>query len=373
MRVLCLVLLSMGCDPAVGGSYAGPPLVTVRGQVSVPEGRTVPEPVRLALVWTDEQGRRSVTEGRTSLQAPWPTHFSIGATSVPRATAEGVVIAYSDVDSTQAFELSDVEVSEPHDVVLGASVVFFDGGQSGTRLRFLDEMATIPAGLQRGFNLIAPDGGVLPFSAEVPVLLTMAPELDRWRATNVSVTPPPTERPLRILGSIGLSSSTGATILEVNDAYGVVAAELTVNGRSIPFDAATLRYRLTEQGTVNASNEVVATAPGYRTVRLTVPVPTGLAIVEPTFSSSHAITQPLVVRWTPATPVSQYAVDLYDAAFTSRASAKTGGATVTIPAASLSVGRFTLTVAAQAPAVTDSMGSSVHPYQNVSVPLLLTP
>lgn len=375
MRPALLLLLGvLACDPAVGSRWSGPPLVTVRGQAVVPKQREVPEPVRVALVWARPSERWSV-DSSNSLQAPWPTHFTVTSTTLPASDAQAVVVAYADVNGNQQLDLVDADGALPHDVVLGASAEPLpDGGAAGTVLRYLDGTTPPPRGLQQGFNLVAPDGGALPFSTELTLELTMNVGLEAWRSTSPSGTPTTERRPLRVNGSVGRTSGFDAVTIEVRDAYGVLAdATLSVNGRSIPFDEMKGRFSQTTMGVLTNLTTIEATAPGHANASLRVPVPDGLQLLAPTFGATQPRAQPLQVTWTTPSHAGPFAVHLYDEAFTELYSARSDVETHSIPASALQSGQLTVTVSRDGVAATDSAGSFVLGYQNASMNVRVLP
>ncbi|MBM4776478.1 MAG: hypothetical protein GQE15_02140 [Archangiaceae bacterium] len=374
MRPALLVMLAAACDSAVGSRWSGPPLVTVRGQALVPKQREVPEPVRVALVWARASERWSV-DSANSLQAPWPTHFTVTATTLPSSDAQAVVVAYADVNGNQQLDLVEADGALPHDVVLGASAdALPDGGASGTVLRYLDGTTPPARGLQQGFNLVAPDGGALPFSTELTLELTMNVSLEAWRSSAPPGTPSTEQRPLRMNGSVGRTSGFDAVALEVRDAYGVLSdATLSVNGRAIPFDEMKGRFSQTTMGVLTNLTTVEATAPGHTSASLMVAVPDGLQLLSPSFGATQPRAQPLQVRWTTPSHAGPFVVHLYDEAFTELYSARSDLELHSIPSSALQAGLLTVTVSRDGMAATDAAGSFVLGYQNVSMNVRVLP
>jgi hypothetical protein len=357
---LLTILLCLGCDPAVGGGWRGPALATLRGLAVVPEGRQVPEPVRVALVWTAADGARWTVDSASALQGPWPTHFTVPVSTLPPGPADAVLVAYSDVNQNLALDLSDDDGAGPHDVVVGASAERGDDGRvAGVQLRYFDDGAQAPAGQQRGFNLVGADGGVLAFSTELPLSLSMRLSLEAWRATSGAVTPVRAPRPLRLHGSLGRTVGRDSVILDVLDAWGPVeAASVVVNGRPLTPEDGGAHFTFGQPGLLTNATTVSASAPGYTGVTLSVSVPDGLEVLRPTFGFIASTTQPLLVQWAGPTTGEPVTVTVRDEAFMERYSARGSGGAHVIDGGVLPAGQLTVTVSADGVAAKDGAGRS---------------
>lgn len=358
-----LLLFLCACEPAATSSFGGPPLVSLRGQVSVPKGRNAPEPARLAIVWTSERSRTSF-DGTVELRSPWPAHFALPLFALPSRSSDGVVVAYADGNRNGALDVSD-DAADTSDVVLGASALpAADGGFAGFVLRYVDTAPPSGSGLQQGFNLVHDDAGVVAFSTELELSLTGSPLFDalRRQTPGPSVRTPP---PMRVTGSVGRTSLRGAAYLDVLDAAGPVPnATLRINGMSVPYSPATGRFETLDAGLTDTTL-VRAEAPGYAPYEFPVAVPGRVRILSPLPGAVVRRGEPLLAQWTAVPGVTAYRVSVREVGF----EVSTPDTMLTIPANTFVVGMQSLTVSTAAANVTDSAGSSVYPYSNESFAL----
>jgi hypothetical protein len=204
---ICFVLVAfVGCDHATTGRYAGPPLATVRGQMSLAGGVDLgSRPVRLSLAWFPGFAHDLVTPPKQLITqdleytGSFPQDFSFELYALPPAdallpvgdgsgatAAFGLLIAYQDLDGDR--ELTPSQDQPLKDAVLGTSVAAapFDRRTADAYVIVWSDRASDVA--DGGFTLVRtpPDGGadeVLALATgRVPLVLGSDPRQGLWAA-----------------------------------------------------------------------------------------------------------------------------------------------------------------------------------------------
>lgn len=413
------LLLLAACSPAVDARYRGEPLVTVRGQLTLPSGATVADaPIRLALAWypglggsAQSEPPRSIVTEEIAYQGTFPVSYTFSIYTLPPADAlgkmsedwgaaragVGALIAYQDQNGNGVLDTIPPG-GTPVDTVLGSSLGRLSGGPpGGYAIVYLDGAAPpdSPPEIQQGFNLVDFAGGVVPFSTSVPIDLTVAPELnilvceEAWRGmepeANSCIPRPPEPQccvtqvmpHLVVTGSLGIVTNASSVNLQVSDGTSAVsAAEVTVNGRSIPFVASKQMYSVFDSGNPFLrdadTNEIQVHADGLSDLTLAVPMPGKFQVTAPAFNAAISSGSTVTVTWTASAGAKSYRVTLFDAQFQELFDGHTTAETLTTPAITYQ-GNATLNVEAEVDTVTTPEGSFVVPYVNTGRPLRFVP
>jgi hypothetical protein len=351
---LLSLLLAAACGTPVDPTYAGEPLVTLRGQASLSQVDRPDGPVRLTLAWypgvVDDSAPppsapASILTEDVPFQATFPADFSLPLHQPPprRAlvavggqvrgrAAMGFLLAYRDGNGNQRLDTLPASGGGPtRDSVVGASW----GGADSYVLLYVEEAQDPATGLRRGFNLlhITPSGGgVVPLDTPVPLALSAgSAQLDllvcevAWDGLpeseppcGLSLEPPPPEAgTLLVDGLVALAGRAVTVNLWVTrDGERLDDATVTLAGRPVPYVPGHIAYHLeeadssllTEGGTV----ELVARW-GDTVTRRLLTVPEGFDITAPAPGVRLRASEELDVAWTAATGAVAYHASLLSA------------------------------------------------------------
>ena len=349
--ILSLLILAAACGRPVDTTYAGEPLVTLRGQASLSPIDRPDGPVRLTLAWysglVDDAAAlpsapASILTEDISFQSTFPADFALPLNQPPPEgarvavggrirgrAATGFLLAYRDVNDNQRLDPLPASGGLPsRDRVVGSSW----GGLDSYVLLYVEEAQDADTGLQRGFNLLhlTVDGGsVVPLETPIPLALSAgsaqldllvcevawdsAPELEPPCGLSFE-TPPPPPGTLQVQGSVSLEGRAVTVDLYITrDDVRLDDATLTLAGRPIPYVNNRLAHYLqeadstllTEGGTV----ELVVRW-GDTVTRRLLTVPDAFSIRAPAPGARMKSNTPLDVDWTAAPNAVAYAVTL---------------------------------------------------------------
>ncbi|MDP1821639.1 MAG: hypothetical protein Q8L48_00270 [Archangium sp.] len=349
---LCMVW--MACGPAVNGTWKGPPLVTLGGQLTLKEGLTVGSGVRLAIAWypnlagDNPTPPRAIATEEVAYSGTFPQNFTFrlygppaqAALEVVRSedgsegeAAVGQLLAYEDLDGDG--QLSVTTAGTSPDRILGSTAGAgpFDFFSSEQRdlvawVKRADDLGLASAGMVPGYNLLratspflAPQ--VLPLDTPIPLRMTGDPRLaiivcpeayanpDAEVACGVRVWATPA-----VNGSISLREDGGLDAFVLVQSQGVTtgAALVTVNGVPLPLDSSGLAYSLSEQAPSVlriGRNTVSVELAGYSPLLLEATVPARFEVTAPASGARVAPGAPLQVSWTAAAGATQYGASLF--------------------------------------------------------------
>ncbi len=284
--LLALLTLATACDSAVvDPSYAGEPLVTLEGQMSVSPLYIGKEPIRLALAWYPALGNtdptsevplsnpRSIVTEDFVYTSVFPINYSFhlyrpppenALVALPTAEgyrgkgAIGILLAYEDRDGDRRL---DVIPATGHavDRVMGASALF---SSPSWFVAYLDSDQPAATKLKKGFNLVKQQGDgsmtVMPLSTRIPLTITAAPELNALICmasfSDTQVVNPcglgfetgdPGHEGLYIQGVVQVSDTGVEADLSVTqDGRVVPDAQVTLGEQPLAYDAERGRYVL---------------------------------------------------------------------------------------------------------------------------------
>jgi hypothetical protein len=366
------VLLGVGlvaCGEATTGAWAGPPVLTLRGVLLEEPGRAAPQPVRVSLLWAAGEGL-APTMTRTFTE-PWPVQFEFPVTALPPRSAlvpttdgglgaTATLVAWVDGNGNGVLDRATAAQPSPDRIVgsarspegPGLVLAFFEGS-----------LPCSPSGLQRGFNLLDLDAGVLAYSTPILVVLSSDPRLStQLCATAAECTPEPLKE-LQVFGTVGFSTGMGAVDVEVKDTYGPLRnAVVQINGRAVPFTGR--RYSLLESGTFlrlgSPDNVLSVTATGYRPLTVPVALPGLFSLISPALGGSVPRGDPLSVAWSASSGVQAYEVQLFEGDITSLYKGTTTTTSMFVPFTS-SASSVLVNVSARGPPA-----NSIYPYVSFS-------
>ncbi|NMO21647.1 hypothetical protein HPC49_50890 [Pyxidicoccus fallax] len=348
---LLLLLLAAACGNPVDATYAGDPLVTLRGEASLSATDRPDGPVRLTLAWypglvddsaVPPSAPASILTEDVPFQATFPADFALPLHQPPPAgarvavggqvrgrAATGFLLAYRDLNGNERLDTRPSTGAGPsQDRVVGASW----GGVDSYVLLYVEEAQDPGTGLKRGFNLlhVTPEGGeVLPLDAPIPLALSAGgPLLDllacetAWDGLPDSELPcglsfePPPPQPgtLRVEGTVSLEvRAVRVNLSVIRDDVWLSDATVTLGGRPIPYTNERGAYfleeadstLLTEGGTV----ELVARW-GDTVTRRLLTVPEGFSITSPAPGAQVRAGTEFDVEWTASTGAVGYAATL---------------------------------------------------------------
>ncbi|MCP3141829.1 hypothetical protein [Pyxidicoccus xibeiensis] len=285
-RLLGLVslLLAAACGTPVDTTYAGEPLVTLRGQASLSPTDRPDGAVRLTFAWypgiVDDSAASptsptSILTEDVPFQATFPADFALPLHQPPPASARvavggrirgraatGFLLAYRDLNGNQRLDPLPASGGTPtQDRVVGSSW----GGADSYVLLYLEEAQEPDTGLQRGFNLVhltRDGGGVAPLDTPIPLDLSAgSDQLDllvcelAWDDVPESEPPcglsfeppPPPPGTLIVDGKVSLTGRAAFVNLYVTrDDVQLEDATLTLGGRPVPYVRGHVAYHLEE-------------------------------------------------------------------------------------------------------------------------------
>lgn len=317
-RLFVIAMLLAGCGPAVNGTWRGPALVTLSGQLSLKEGLTLTQGVRLAIAWYPNLAAdtpvapRSIVTEELEYTGVFPQRFQFPLYAAPARqalevvtseervseAAVGQLFAYEDMNGDEQLTV-DARGHSP-DRILGSTAGAgpFDFFSSERRdvvawVKHADDLGLASQGMKAGYNLLKVTSPVrppevMPLDAPIPLVLTGDPRLalivcpeayanpDAETACGVTVwsTPP-------VNGSITLRDDgvLDAFVSVQNGARGV-----TVNGVALEPDPSgqvfTLYEKMSSALRVGA-NTVVVDALGFQPLTLEAVVPSQFDLVVP--------------------------------------------------------------------------------------------
>lgn len=308
----------VGCGPAVNGTWRGPELVTLTGQLSLKEGVTLNSGVRLAIAWYPNLAAdapvapRSIVTEELEYTGVFPQRFSFPLYAAPArqalevVTTEGRVseaavgqlFAYEDVNGDEQLTV-DAQGHSP-DRILGSTAGAgpFDFFSTERRdvvawVKHADDLGLASQGMKAGYNLLKLTSPVrppevMPLDSPIPLVLSADPRLalivcpeayanpDAETACGVTVwsTPP-------VNGSISLHEDG---VLEAFVSVQNGARSVSINGVPIDPDPSGQVFTLWEKdsGALRVGvNTVVVDAPGFQPLTLEAVVPSRFDLVPP--------------------------------------------------------------------------------------------
>ncbi|MBZ4416835.1 hypothetical protein [Myxococcus sp. RHSTA-1-4] len=346
-----LLLLAAACGSPVDTTYAGDPLVTLRGEASLSATDRPDGPVRLTLAWypgivddsaVPPSAPASILTEDVPFQSTFPADFALPLHQPPPEKARvavggqvrgraatGFLLAYRDLNGNQRLDPLPAGGGGPsQDRVVGSSW----GGFDSYVLLYLEETQEPGTGLKRGFNLLhitVDGGGVVPLDTPIPLALSAGgPLLDllacevAWDGLPESEPPcgisfeppPPPPGTLSVWGTVSLAGRTVTVNLYLTrDDERLSDATVTLGGRPVPYVPERLGHfleeadstLLTEGGTV----ELVARQ-GDSVTRGLLTVPEGFDITSPAPGGQLRSGAGLDVAWTAAAGAAGYNVEL---------------------------------------------------------------
>jgi hypothetical protein len=433
MGALGLALTACGNQPLASTKYAGPPLATISGQLSLPPGQTQSAPVLLALAWYNESvtatAPNSILTQDVAYQGSFPANYTFNLTQPPPAGslapvgnggagnfAYGRLLAYQDGNGNGT--LDTIPFGGPVvDKVLGASAPLFTWYDTVYEVYYADGdiPADWPAGAQRGFNLVKSGSAngksfqeVVPFSTQVPIVLSGENELaaliclsgnydpDSGTYTGAGAVPnpigycglPATPNKLRTFGTAGHEMTAGApsgdwVYLQLSDGVNWISnASVQFNGMPVPVvldagyvDAPGPFYELDNNaGTLlqpGATDTVTINAPGFPPVTWVIQEADQVRLTTPGNNSTVSTAQPLTISWNNNAPGNTYWIDIEGQ--TGHWSAVTTSSSVTMPPDSGVSGTGSITLNVSGAGQDDIYGSYVNSESEDTVNVTFTP
>lgn len=351
LGLLLSFLLVAACGHPVDTTYAGEPLVTLRGAASLSATDRPDGPVRLTLAWypgiVDDSAAlpsapASILTEDIAFQSTFPADFALPLTQPPPEAARvavgglirgraatGFLLAYRDLNGNQQLDTLPATGGGPtQDHVVGSSW----GGFDSYVLLYLEEAQDADTGLRRGFNLLhltLEGGSVVPLGTSIPLALSAgSPQLDllvcevAWDSSPESEIPcglsfddpPPPEGTLQVQGSVSLEGrAVSVDLYLTRDDERVNDATITLGGRAIPFVNEHFAYFLEEADSTllneGGTVELVVRWGDIVTRRL-LTVPEGFSILSPVPGAQVKSNAELDVDWTAATGAVAYDVTL---------------------------------------------------------------
>ncbi len=353
--LLLALLLASACGSVVDPTYAGEPLASLEGQMSVASGTSLDGSVRMALAWypgllSDDAGlpagpaQAIVTEEvvyetsfpvsyRFNIYRPPPTEALVAlGNGFQGRGALGLLLVYQDHNGNALLDPIPPE-GPPVDRVLGSSLEWTVS--PAWFVLYVDSEQAPETGLARGFNLVrmtnARTQEVVPLTTRIPITLSGGMYLDMLVCAagfgdeavpdpcglGFDNPDPPVETDLFISGSVRLTGGQAAVELTVADAQllAVEDAQVTLAGQPILFDPERQAYRVEDLGaplTEGVEYELRASAGGKTLVRK-LTIPRGFACTAPAPNTPVKSGEPLLVRWTDTPGARDFAATLLDA------------------------------------------------------------
>lgn len=346
--LLGLVLLS--CGPAVNGTYRGPPLVTLTGQLTLAPSLTLEHGVRLAVAWYPNLAAdtpvapRAIATEELEYTGSFPQRFSFPLHAAPAQAAREVVtaedgtrgeaavgqlLAYEDVDGDG--QLTVDAAGRSVDRILGSTAGagpfdFFSSEQRDVVawVKNADDLGLGHAGMKPGYNLLRfssplTEPAVLPLDTSIPLALTGDPRLQLIVCPEAYATPDPGQAcgvPVWLTPPLN-----GALTLREDGDFDVFvmvqggARRVTVNGVDVPTtDPDRVTFAMTyaaAEGVVHVGvNTVVVDARGFEPLQLAATVPARFEVTSPQPGQRLAPGGTLRAEWTEALGATLYSVNL---------------------------------------------------------------
>lgn len=349
--LLPLLLALAGCgDGVVSPDHPGEPLVTITGQMMPTPDAQLTGEVRLALGWypqwlaaDDREGPPGVLQEVITedvvYQGSFPANyrFHIYRPPAEEALAElgeglqgkgafGILLAYKDRNGNG--KLDPIAMNgAPVDQIIGSSLL---GGERSTfAVVYVTRQQREETGLKPGFNLIqgvnSESSAVVPHATSLPLSLTAGGALfdafvceagwltflltDVCGLNGGELIEP---AKLSLSGRVALEGTLAAVELEVSEENERRQdATVTLNGRTIPYDAGHGAYIVSERDsallTPGGSFEL-AVSLGEDTLRRTFRMPDELAITAPTANAQVRTGETLRLEWTASQGATAYFV-----------------------------------------------------------------
>ena len=310
------------------------PLLSLRVQLTATEATGNARPDRLALTWINYDLRSTRGEWATTQEIPFsgrlPQEFRFNVTEPPPHSAMqptlegtgrfaiGVVMAYSDLNRNRVLD-TIAPGGGPIDQILGVSEPFYTSGDFIELWYIEGTPPPEPPGLKVGFNLLA-RSGVVPLDTPIPIPIHPR-AIDNLYVCNAIDTDESPVRPywnaclgpgpLRVTGSLYKINGTDTAWIELYSGAGEHPhAEVTVNGRAIPYDATNHAYQLLD----TTGQLLVGNSENAILVREAEEPDTSVSVhVDPDFSLSagsgtYRWDQTIPLRWTASEGVSRYRI-----------------------------------------------------------------
>ncbi|QSQ26695.1 hypothetical protein JY651_17945 [Pyxidicoccus parkwayensis] len=349
--LILLFVLAAACGHPVDSTYAGDPLVTLRGQASLSATNRPDGPVRLTLAWypglVDDSAAQpsapaSILTEDIAFQSTFPADFALPLTQPPPEAARvavggrirgraatGFLLAYRDMNDNHRLDPLPARGGlSNRDRVVGSSW----GGADSYVLLYLEEAQDADTGLKRGFNLVhitVDGGGVVQLDTPIPLALSAgSAQLDllacevAWDQSSESEPPcgldfeqpPPPEGTLEVHGSVSLEGRAVTVYLYIDrDDVRLNDATVTVAGRPIPYVNDRFAYYLEETDSTLLSEggtvELVVRW-GDTVDRRLLTVPDDFSILSPGPGARVKSNTELDVDWTAARGAVAYDVTL---------------------------------------------------------------
>jgi hypothetical protein len=337
----------VACGPAVNGTWRGPPLLTLTGQLSLKEGLALERGVRLAIAWYPNLAGdvpvapRSIVTEELEYTGIFPQRFSFPLYAAPARealevvtredgtvgeAAVGQLFAYEDVDGDGRLTV-DADGHSP-DRILGSTAGagpfdFFSNEQRDVVawVKEADELGLASEGMKPGYNLLRVTSPVrpprvMPLDTSIPLVLTGDPRLalivcpeayaDPQAETACGVTVWSTPA---VNGSISLREGALDVFVSVQNG----ARSVTVNGTALEPDSSGQIFTLSEPSANVLRvgvNSVVVDAPGFQPITLEAIVPTPFDFVTPVAGEALKAGEAVRVEWTQAVGATLYSPSL---------------------------------------------------------------
>ena len=352
--IAALLLSTAACGPAVNGTYRGPPLLTLGGQLTLAEGVSVGSGVRLAIAWYPNLGGdtprppRAIATEELAYTGTFPQNFTFRLYGPPAQAALEVVthedgtvgeaavgqlLAYEDLDGDG--QLTVDASGRSGDRILGSTAGAgpFDFFSSEERLvvawvKGADDLGLAPQGMTPGYNLVRATHPLVPpevlpldtpfrlrMTGEPRLALIVCPEAyadpDREQACGVTVWATPA-----VNGSITLQDdgTLDAFVMVQVGGQTTGAARVAINGTPVLVDSSGLSYALSEAtpSVLRLGRNVVSIeVAGYSPLLLEATVPERFELTSPLAGARVAPGSSLQVSWTAAAGATHYLASMF--------------------------------------------------------------
>ncbi len=349
--LLSLLLTLIGCgDEVVAPEHTGQPLITLEGQMNALPDARVPAQVRLAFVWypqwlsaedttSPQATHQEVITEEVIYQGSFPANYRFHLYRPPpdAALAQlgeglqgkgafGLLLAYEDRNGNGKLDPIPMQ-GTPTDRVIGSSLL--GDARSAFAVVYVNTAQPENTGLKPGFNLIqavnSETSAVVPHSTPLPLNLTSGgPLFDAFVCEAGWLTFLMTDvcglkggeviepSQLGVDGRVALVGKQAVVELTVSlDNAQRQDAQVTLAGRTLPYDAGRSAYALSEENTAlltpGGSFELVVSL-GEDTLLRTFRMPGSFDITAPASDAQLSSSQNLTLRWTASQGATAYYV-----------------------------------------------------------------
>lgn len=312
MKRALVILLVTACTPgAVGPSYRGEPLFTVKGQL-VTSGPAPTAPIRLAVAWYPSEDAptapRALVTQDVEYQGSFPLNYTFSffepppdgvlaetvTNGVTARTAFGVLMAYEDTNGNGRLD-SIPKGGSAVDRVLGTSLGDTYNGKPASPPLWVAYVEGNPGGpwssFSPGYNLYLARS-VAPPSTNVTVRLDGTNELALFvceefvSSSSYGYDLPCNITPtggVRVIGNLYRQDGIGGASLRVTDGFRpLTSARVLVNGAPVSYDAASgLFYAHGSVPIVTPGKNVLSVSSGTSALEFTLEAPAEVSIEQP--------------------------------------------------------------------------------------------